>query len=74
MNRLLALISAGFVITGLAGTPAAADDRAVCFNQDGSPEPAVAACGRLIASGKFKGPELAKVYLWPGRGMVEKAR
>ena len=64
MNRLLALISAGFIITGLVGTPAAADDRAVCFNQGGAPDPAIEACGRLIASGKFKGPELAKVYLW----------
>src|SRR3954470_16739417 len=64
MNRLLALISAGLIITGLVGTPAAADDRAVCFNQGGAPDPAIEACGRLIASGKFKGPELAKVYLW----------
>lgn len=64
MNRLLGLISVGLVMTGLVGTPASADDRATCFSADGPPDPAIEACGRLIASGKFKNPDLAKVYLW----------
>jgi tetratricopeptide (TPR) repeat protein len=64
MNRLLGLISVALAMTGLVGTPASADDRATCFSADGPPDSAIAACGRLIASGKFKKPDLARVYLW----------
>jgi tetratricopeptide (TPR) repeat protein len=46
--------------TLLAGFPAAADDMDTCYN--GSGKSAIAACTRLIGSGKYKGKDLASVH------------
>jgi len=56
---------------GVTAATALADDKSDCSaRRDGS---SFAACDRLIASGKFKGPRLAKVYhhravLWRANG------
>src|SRR5580704_15845876 len=49
-------------VVALAGLPtvAAADDGYTCAKQSG--DLAIAACSRAIASGEFRGEELAKIY------------
>jgi tetratricopeptide (TPR) repeat protein len=49
---------------------AAADDADACARQSG--DAAIAACSRAIASGAFKGEELAKIYA--NRGVEYKNR
>lgn len=50
-------------VLALAGLPAVAvaDDADTCARQSG--DAAIAACSRAIASGDFRGEELAKIYL-----------
>jgi len=53
-------------VVALAGLPtvAAADDADTCVKQSG--DVAIAACSRAIASGKFRGEELAAIYVSRG--------
>jgi len=53
-------------VVALAGLPtvAAADDADTCAKQSG--DVAIAACSRAIASGKFRGEELAAIYVSRG--------
>src|SRR6266571_508117 len=53
-------------VVALAGVPtvAAADDADTCAKQSG--DVAIAACSRAIASGKFRGEELAAIYVSRG--------
>lgn len=44
--------------------PAAANDMTTCFKGDIAPDKGIAACSRLIAGGKLKGPALANAYTW----------
>ena len=60
--RSLALVFVASVAT--AAQPAAANDMAICFKGDIAPDTGIAACSRLIASGKLKGPALANAYTW----------
>jgi tetratricopeptide (TPR) repeat protein len=43
--------------------PAFADDSATCRSQEVPPDQAIAACDRLIGSGKFRGSNVAGLYL-----------
>jgi Tfp pilus assembly protein PilF len=60
--RLIACLA----VVALAGLPkvAAADDADTCAEQSG--DVAIAACSRAIASGKFRGEELAAIYVSRG--------
>ena len=59
-------------VVALAGLPtvAAADDADTCAKQSG--DVAIAACSRAIASGKFRGEELAAIYV--SRGVEYKSK
>src|ERR1700730_4847024 len=58
MRSIVSLVSALVLLVGMA--PAKADDVATC--DKGSGEEKIAACSRLISSGKFKGHNLAIVF------------
>src|SRR5229473_2079324 len=58
MRSIVSLVSALVLLVGMA--PAKADDVATC--DKGSGEAKIAACSRLISSGKFKGHNLAIVF------------
>jgi tetratricopeptide (TPR) repeat protein len=60
MRYLFAFVIAATV----AAAPAAADDLATCFNGNIAPDTGIAACNRLIASGKVKGAPLANAFTW----------
>jgi tetratricopeptide (TPR) repeat protein len=62
MHRLFALAIAAAVAT--AAVPAAANDMVTCFKGDIVPDTGIAACNRLIASGKVKGAPLVNAYAW----------
>src|SRR5258708_5506345 len=59
-------------------SPARADDMGACNSQSWPPDEAVAACNRLIASGKFRGSDLANRYVdrgihWRRKGDPDRA-
>jgi tetratricopeptide (TPR) repeat protein len=60
MHRLAGSFSLVLLTISLAAVPAAADDRSTCDRSSG--ELAIAACTRAIASGQFRGLELAKIH------------
>ena len=62
MHRLFALVVTA--ILAVPVIPAAANDLAVCFKGEIAPDAGIAACSRLIAGGKLKGPQLANAYAW----------
>src|SRR5262245_8980281 len=66
MRRIVSLVSAVFVLSGIAAAPARADDMDTCKNARS--EDLIAACTRLIDSKKLRGGELANVYVLRGSG------
>ena len=46
--------------------PVATDAETVCSAREASPEAALEACSKLIASGRFAGPDLANIMFWRG--------
>lgn len=60
--RIFALALAATVVA--TATPAAANDMATCFKGNVAPDAGIAACSRLIAGGKLKGPALVNAYTW----------
>jgi tetratricopeptide (TPR) repeat protein len=65
---------AGLAVAGaLAVTPACADDGSICYSENSSPDAMVAACSRLIASGRLKGQTLANTYSWRLSAFMKKA-
>ena len=62
MHRSAALIAALVLLVGAFATPAAANDRTICDSRESTPDAAIAACTRLINSGKLKGRNLAPTY------------
>lgn len=60
MRYLFAFVLAATVATA----PAAANDLATCFKGNIAPDAGIAACSRLIASGKVKGRPLANAFTW----------
>ncbi|HWV51452.1 tetratricopeptide repeat protein [Pseudorhodoplanes sp.] len=67
MNRFLAVAFGATVALAAATAPAApvaANDMVTCFKGNIAPDAGIAACNRLIASGKVKGAPLANAYAW----------
>jgi tetratricopeptide (TPR) repeat protein len=76
VQGLVALVTLVLAATSLTGSAAAATDRPRCDVAHG--DEAIDACGRLIASGRVKGPALAHAYavrcrLWSRKGDSERA-
>ncbi len=76
MPGLVVFITLAIASTSLTGPAAAATDRPRCDVAHG--DEAIEACGRLIASGRAKGPALAQAYavrcrLWSRKGDSERA-
>jgi hypothetical protein len=67
MQRLWLFALAGLV---LFSTPSTADDRKDCLSQTHS-DATIAACTRLLSSGKLKGTDLANVYNFRGFHHIE---
>src|SRR5262245_61150390 len=64
-RRFIVLCAVGAALLApapVAGAPA--DDRLTCADTSG--DAAIAACSRLIASGRLRGTELAKAYYFRG--------
>ena len=63
MYRFAALAAVALIYAGPVSA-ATADDMKSCFSDKSDPRAAVAACGRLLSSRKFKGSNLANLYDW----------
>ena len=64
--RRLARLASGLVLVAAILSPlprAYADDMAMCNTQNWPPDQAIAACDRLINSGKFRGSDLASRHV-----------
>jgi len=60
-----------FAAAGIAATPASADDMATCTGAQSEPNARLQACERLIATGKYRGPNLVPIYNWRGRAYFD---
>ena len=62
-KALIAALIASFLLSFVAfSTSAAANDRTTCDSREIAPDPAIAACTRLINGGKLTGRNLATTY------------
>jgi tetratricopeptide (TPR) repeat protein len=64
MRRIVVLAITSILAS--AGFPAAANDALTCTKNNPPPDVGIAACSRLLASGKFKGKDLVTIYAWRG--------
>lgn len=69
---VITLIVTAFVAVGVAAPARAADDKTVCVDQNASHDDAIAACGRLMDGGKYKGNDLAVLYRGRGSHLLHK--
>jgi hypothetical protein len=70
MRRLPSFVSALLMAAGFCSGPAVAEDWPVCAETKG--EAAIAACNRLIASGREHGRNLATTYYNRGNAWLNK--
>jgi tetratricopeptide (TPR) repeat protein len=63
MHRIFYTLAIAATIVS-AAAPAAANDMVTCFKGNIAADAGIAACNRLIASGKVKGAPLANAYAW----------